>query len=111
MRISQNFEYYRLLFFSYFSFNDDMTIDEIKNCYNQHNYMLDPHGAIGKLALNKGIKVNEVGVFIETAHPQKFSEIIIKAIPSYCSDDVDLKNLKKIKMNNSYSELKGLLSP
>ncbi|PCJ01086.1 MAG: threonine synthase [Flavobacteriales bacterium] len=96
---------------SSFSFNDDMTIEEIKNCYNQNNYMLDPHGAIGKLALNKGIKVNEVGVFIETAHPQKFSEIIIKAIPNYCSDDVDLKNLKKIKMNNSYSELKGLLSP
>jgi len=92
-----------------YSFNDDATIKVIKDCYNQNNYILDPHGAIGKLALTEDISENEMGVFLETAHPQKFSEIINKAIPTYGSINVDLSTCQKLKMNNSYSELRRLL--
>ncbi|MBO7316408.1 MAG: threonine synthase, partial [Paludibacteraceae bacterium] len=40
------------------------------------NYLLDPHGACGFGALKQLLKENEVGVFLETAHPAKFKETI-----------------------------------
>ena len=92
-----------------FSFNDSLTIKEIKKCYLENNYILDPHGAIGKLALAKGINEYQIGVFLETAHPQKFSEIIIKAIPSYKSKAVDLKDCRKINIQNQYADLREML--
>lgn len=91
-------------------FNDTLTIEEIKNCYLQNNYILDPHGAIGKLALSENLNKNEIGVFLETAHPQKFSEIMVKAIPSYKSDVVDLNDCRKINMKKQYTELRKILT-
>lgn len=90
--------------------SDDLTIEEIKNCYHQNKYILDPHGAVGKLALSENIKENEIGVFLETAHPQKFSEIMVKAIPSYKSDTVNLKGCRKISMKKQYAELRKILT-
>ena len=92
------------------SFNDELTIKEIKACYVQNNYILDPHGAIGKLALTESIQENEIGVFLETAHPKKFSEIIVKAIPDYKSDKVDLNGCRKISMKKQYIELRKILT-
>lgn len=90
---------------SAFTVNDDLTIKEIADCYEKNNYLLDPHGAIGKLALHESLKENEIGLFLETAHPQKFSEIIQKAIPSYESEKVDLSNAKKLSIKNEYDKL------
>ena len=36
--------------------------------------MLDPHGAFGYLALREGLREDETGVFLETAHPAKFRD-------------------------------------
>ena len=36
--------------------------------------MLDPHGACGYLALREGLREDETGVFLETAHPAKFRD-------------------------------------
>lgn len=90
---------------SAFTVTDDLTIKEIADCYKKNNYLLDPHGAIGKLALHESLKENEIGLFLETAHPQKFSEIIQKAIPSYKSEKVDLSNAKKLSIKNEYDKL------
>jgi threonine synthase len=90
---------------SAFTVDDDATIKEIADCYEKNNYLLDPHGAIGKLALHNSLKENEIGLFLETAHPQKFSEIIQKAIPSYESEKVDLSNAKKLSIENDYDKL------
>jgi threonine synthase len=38
--------------------------------------MLDPHGAVGYRALKADLKAGEVGVFLETAHPAKFTETV-----------------------------------
>lgn len=92
-----------------YSFNNDATIKAIKECYRQNNYILDPHGAIGKLALTEDLSENEMGIFLETAHPQKFSEIITKAIPNYSAKNVDLNACQKLNMNNVYSEFRKLL--
>jgi threonine synthase len=90
---------------SAFTIDDKATIEEITNCYEKNNYLLDPHGAVGKLALHQSLKENEIGLFLETAHPQKFSEIIQKAIPSYESEKVDLSNAKKLSIKNEYQKL------
>jgi threonine synthase len=42
--------------------------------YNNYNYVIDPHGAVGVLALNEFKKSmpDVTGVVLETAHPAKF---------------------------------------
>ena len=91
------------------SSSNEETLNEISSCFKQNNYLLDPHGAVAKLALEKRIKKNQYGLFLETAHPQKFSEIIQKVIPSFHSKNVNLDNCYKIGMENNYEELKKLL--
>lgn len=90
---------------SAFTIDDFSTLEEIKKCYQKNKYLLDPHGAVGKLALHQSLKENEIGLFLETAHPQKFSEIIQKAIPSYESEKVDLSKAKKLLIENDYEKL------
>ncbi|MEQ8363932.1 MAG: threonine synthase [Cyclobacteriaceae bacterium] len=62
------------------SFSDD----EIKSCiteaFQKTGYTLDPHGACGYMALQKELKESEAGVFLETAHPAKFSETVNESI-------------------------------
>jgi len=94
---------------SSFTFNDPMTLNKIKTCYKKTGYLPDPHGAIGLLALQKSLKPNEVGVFLETAHPQKFSSVIQKVIFNYTEPQVNLKNCSKISITNSYKALCKIL--
>ena len=58
------------------SYNDKQIADSLKNCYQETGYLLDPHGAVGYRALRDGLAVNEIGVFLETAHPAKFLETV-----------------------------------
>ena len=48
----------------------------MKQVFINENYMLDPHGAVGYSALKADLKDGEVGVFLETAHPAKFTETV-----------------------------------
>ncbi len=48
----------------------------MRACKSETDYVLDPHGACGYQALEDGLKNNEVGVFLETAHPAKFLETV-----------------------------------
>ena len=65
-----------------YSFNDNETLKCIKNIHKKNNYILDPHGAVSYLGLKKYLKTNtnQIGVFLETAHPSKFSEVVEKII-------------------------------
>ncbi|MDA7708204.1 threonine synthase, partial [Flavobacteriaceae bacterium] len=64
--------------FSSYSFDDDKTINAVKSVYKNSNYILDPHGAVGYLGLKKFLanKTDFIGIFLETAHPIKFSNHI-----------------------------------
>jgi len=94
---------------SSYTFNDPMTLNKIKSCFKETGYLPDPHGAVGLLALQKSLKPDEIGVFLETAHPQKFSSVIQKVILNYTEPQVDLKNCSKIKIDNSYNDFVFLL--
>ncbi|MBO5974958.1 MAG: threonine synthase [Paludibacteraceae bacterium] len=58
------------------SYVDEEIAEWVKKCFSENNYLLDPHGACGFGALKQLLKENEVGVFLETAHPAKFKETI-----------------------------------
>ncbi len=56
---------------------DDEVRDTIRRVYHERGYLLDPHSAIGYLGLvGQGGQVGQVGVFLATAHPAKFAEIV-----------------------------------
>ena len=67
---------------SSYSFNDLETLELIKKVYDSKGYVLDPHGAVGLLGLNKYLKINSknIGIFLETAHPIKFSENVERCL-------------------------------
>jgi threonine synthase len=58
------------------SYNDEQIAETLKNCKQETGYLLDPHGAVGYRALKDGLAANEIGVFLETAHPAKFLETV-----------------------------------
>lgn len=67
---------------SSFSISDEETMATIRRVFNQFNYTLDPHGAVGCLALEKYLQLhsNKKGIFLETAHPVKFPEAVENSI-------------------------------
>ena len=64
--------------FSSYSFTDAETEFAIKDIYYRTNYIAEPHGAVGYLGLEKEMekKPDNIGVFLETAHPIKFLDIV-----------------------------------
>ena len=57
--------------------NLDIEIRKIvKKVYEKNGYLCDPHGACGFESLNEFINDAQLGVFLETAHPAKFTETV-----------------------------------
>lgn len=48
----------------------------MRDVYHTYGYILDPHGAVGYQALSENLLSGEVGIFLETAHPAKFTETV-----------------------------------
>ncbi|HLN71668.1 MAG TPA: threonine synthase [Prolixibacteraceae bacterium] len=63
-----------------YRYTDEEIRETMKQVFEENNYMLDPHGAVGFRALKEDLKENEVGVFFETAHPAKFTETVESVI-------------------------------
>jgi threonine synthase len=63
-----------------YRYSDEEIRETMKEVYTQHQYMLDPHGAIGYRALKANLKSGETGVFLETAHPAKFTETVERVL-------------------------------
>jgi len=59
-------------------FDDDQIRQYIRDEYRLSDYILDPHGAVASLGLERYLNDHSgsSGVFVETAHPAKFSDII-----------------------------------
>ena len=63
---------------SSYSFSDDETKNALKELYADYNYVADPHGAVGYLGCKSYLKThpNVHCVFLETAHPTKFLDVV-----------------------------------
>ena len=59
-----------------FWYSDEEIRNIVKKTYLQTNYLCDPHGACGFESLNEYLSESQIGVFLETAHPAKFTEIV-----------------------------------
>lgn len=57
-----------------YSFTDEETKQAMQEVYSKYQYVLDPHGAVGYLALQNYQKTHPDtrGIILETAHPAKF---------------------------------------
>ena len=62
------------------SVNEAETFATIKQFYQEHNYLLDPHTAVGVNAAQECCSENIPVVCLATAHPAKFGDAVIKAI-------------------------------
>jgi threonine synthase len=62
------------------AFDDATVVAEIGVVYRREGYLLDPHGAIAWLGLRETLSAGERGVFLATAHPAKFREVVEPAI-------------------------------
>ena len=63
-------------------FEDARVVAEIGRVYKEFGYLLDPHGAIAWLGLQQVLATDPkaLGVFLATAHPAKFREVVEPAI-------------------------------
>ena len=101
--------------FSSYSFSDDKTKIMMKSIHDEFNYISEPHGAIGYLGLKKyGLKTNEFGVFLETAHPVKFLEVVEETLKVDVEIPPQIKEVmskEKVAISiANYQELKRFLN-
>lgn len=66
------------------TYDDAATVDGIKELFEKSNYVIDPHGSVGYLALKNYMERNPLnkanGIVVETAHPAKFKDAVEDAI-------------------------------
>ncbi len=100
---------------SSFTFSDEETKEAMKSIYRDSKYVADPHGAIGYLGLKKHQISNPdtYGIFLETAHPVKFLDVVEETIPETISIPEQIKKVmdkeKKSIPTKSYDDLKAFL--
>ena len=58
------------------TFTDEQIAETINQTYAKTGYLCDPHGACGYRALSEMLGGDEVGIFLETAHPAKFKDTV-----------------------------------
>jgi threonine synthase len=101
---------------SSYSFSDEKTKEILGQVFREKKYLLDPHGAVGYGALKKYLQQHpgQKGIFLETAHPVKFYDVVEPVVNEKVpmpQSVLDLLKLKKIsiKMRSDYRELKEYL--
>ena len=61
--------------------SDDEVKATIRRVYEERGYLLDPHSAIAYMGMKQhlarsGGSTDRIGMFLATAHPAKFSEVV-----------------------------------
>jgi len=100
---------------SSYTFTDEQTREAMKYIHKTSNYIADPHGAVGYLGLKKYQEnhPDTYGVFLETAHPVKFLDVVEETIPEKLPIPTQIqkvmdKEKKSIKIS-TYTQLKDFL--
>ncbi len=100
---------------SAYSFTDAETLQAMLELYNDFNYIADPHGAVGYLGLKKYQATHQetYGIFLETAHPVKFLDLVEDTIRENLDiPDSIVKLMDKKSISNkiaTYSDVKNYL--
>lgn len=97
---------------SSYSFSDEETKVTMKEIYDNYNYVADPHGVVGYLGAKTYLKENPNVhcVFLETAHPVKFLDVVEEVIQENQSLPPQIEaiiNKEKVSIKiDSYQDLK-----
>lgn len=100
-----------------FAFDDANTAAAIREVYQRYGYTMDPHSAVGWLALEAWQAehpVESFGIVLSTAHPAKFPDIVEQAIghpveiPHRLAALADLPK-QAIEMENDFAAFKHYL--
>ncbi len=96
-----------------YSFDDAQTRMAVKDIDDNFQYVIDPHGAVGYLALKEYQKIypETAGVILETAHPSKFIEDVEDILNKKIEVPIRLAKLadepkSSIKISTSYGDFK-----
>ncbi|TNE59851.1 MAG: threonine synthase [Bacteroidetes bacterium] len=100
-----------------YGFTDEQTRAAMQTVYQQYQYILDPHGAVGYLAWKKFQQSHPdsgIGIILETAHPTKFLEEVETTLKIRLDLPETLARLKSLKkeatmISTSYTEFKTWL--
>ncbi len=99
-----------------YSFSDEQTRACMLRVHRDHNYICDPHGAVGFLASEEYLKKYPNGhvVFLETAHPAKFLDVVEACLETKLTVPPRLaaladKTKKADKLSSAFSEFKSFL--
>jgi threonine synthase len=100
-----------------FYFNDEQTQKAMREVYGNANYVMCPHTAVAYRGLQEYRKKNQnnfTGVFLSTAHPAKFIDLVEETLGKSIEIPERLKSLlsiekKSVKMNADFTEFKTLL--
>jgi threonine synthase len=96
-----------------YAFSDRETQKAMQEVKKQ-GYLLDPHGAVAYLGLKEYLKESQtdaVGVFLETAHPAKFKEVVEETLGERVEIPAQLqvfanKQEKIVSLKNDYEAVK-----
>jgi threonine synthase len=101
---------------SSYSISDDETKSTIEEVNSKYKYLLDPHGAVGYRALGEYLQTHkgQQGIFLETAHPVKFYDVVEPVINAKVPLPQGMQEIMKkskvaLKMGVQYEELKNYL--
>ncbi|MEN8187786.1 MAG: threonine synthase [Bacteroidota bacterium] len=100
---------------SSYSFTDDETREAMLKIFKESNYIADPHGAVGYLGLKKYLKGKSdfQGIFLETAHPVKFLNVVEPLINKTIEFPNQIQEIihktKEATLVSEYNELKRFL--
>lgn len=101
--------------FTSYSFSDEETRQTLLEIYKNTGYIAEPHGVVGYLGLKNEMKQygNSVGLFLETAHPIKFLDVVEPILQTKLPIPEQIEqvlNKKKVKTDiKTYGELKSFL--
>lgn len=99
-----------------YEYTDAQTVAAIEKVFAQHQYLMDPHGAVGYLGLKQyqQLHPNNTGIFLETAHPVKFLNTMPESVQKHVEVPEQVQELSgkqkiSVKMDADYGQMKEWL--
>jgi threonine synthase len=96
------------------SLDDAETREALRALHHGRGYLADPHSALAWAALDRSLAADEEGVFLCTAHPAKFLEVIEETLGIELTLPAKLeavrdKSVLSTAIAGEFAELRSLL--
>ncbi|MBN1113760.1 MAG: threonine synthase [Oligoflexia bacterium] len=99
-----------------FSFTDEQTRRNISDVFKKYGYILDPHGSVACLGIEKyfNVRADGRGIFFATAHPSKFLDVVEPCINKKVEMPERLRSCmdrpkRSVKISSGYDYLRAFL--